>query len=126
MVRIGFRRFCLVQPDSPGCHPRLPGALLGIAVTLVEAGTSRLVDSLRAARVDAAFIRSPSREVDGLFVVSILEEDMLIAVPSRHDLAASATLAREALSGQPFILFPRGQQPGILRQYHTGLPTRRL
>jgi DNA-binding transcriptional LysR family regulator len=36
---------------------------------------------------------------------------MLIAVPSRHDLAASATLAREALSGQPFILFPRANSP---------------
>jgi len=27
MIRIGFTEFCLVQPDSPGRHPRLPGAL---------------------------------------------------------------------------------------------------
>jgi DNA-binding transcriptional LysR family regulator len=46
-------------------------------------------------------------------VVSILEEEMLIALPSRHDLAASASLPLEALSGEPFILFPRANSPEL-------------
>src|SRR5262249_7727698 len=64
-------------------------------------------------RVDAAFIRTPSREVDGLVVVAIIDEEMLIALPARHPLAVSASLALEALSREPFILFPRASSPEL-------------
>ena len=38
---------------------------------------------------------------------------MLIALPSRHDLAASASLPLEALTEEPFILFPRADSPEL-------------
>src|ERR1700719_2783863 len=112
MIRIGFTGSASFNPIVPGVIQDYRARFPGIAVSLVESGTSQLVDSLRAGRVDAAFIRSPSREVDGLLVVSILEE-MLIALPSRHDLAASASLPLEALSGEAFILFPRANSPEL-------------
>jgi DNA-binding transcriptional LysR family regulator len=113
MIRIGFTGSASFNPIVPGVIQDYRARFPGIAVSLVESGTSQLVDSLRAGRVDAAFIRSPSREVDGLLVVSILEEEMLVALPSRHDLAASASLPLEALSGEPFILFPRANSPEV-------------
>jgi DNA-binding transcriptional LysR family regulator len=113
MIRIGFTGSASFNPIVPGVIQDYRARFPGIAVSLIESGTSQLVDSLRAGRVDAAFIRSPSREVDGLFVVSIIEEEMLIALPSRHDLAASASLSLEALSGEPFILFPRANSPEV-------------
>jgi DNA-binding transcriptional LysR family regulator len=113
MIRIGFTGSASFNPLVPGVIQDYRARFPGIAVSLIESGTSQLVDSLRAGRVDAAFIRSPSREVDGLFVVSIIEEEMLIALPSRHDLAASASLSLEALSGEPFILFPRANSPEV-------------
>jgi len=113
MIHIGFTGSASFNPIVPGVIQDYRARFPGIAVSLVESGTSQLVDSLRAGRVDAAFIRSPSREVDGLLVVSILEEEMLIALPSRHDLAASASLPLEALSGEPFILFPRANSPEL-------------
>jgi DNA-binding transcriptional LysR family regulator len=113
MIRIGFTGSASFNPIVPGVIQDYRARFPGIAVSLIESGTSQLVDSLRAGRVDAAFIRSPSREVDGLFVVSIIEEEMLIALPSGHDLAASASLSLEALSGEPFILFPRANSPEV-------------
>src|SRR3984893_7610238 len=113
MIRIGFTGSASFNPIVPGVIQDYRARFPGIAVSLVESGTSQLVDSLRAGRVDAACIRSPPREVDGLLVVSILEEEMLIALPSRHDLAASASLPLEALSGEPFILFPRANSPEL-------------
>ena len=113
MIRIGFTGSASFNPLVPGVIQDYRARFPGIAVSLIESGSSQLVDSLRAGRVDAAFIRSPSREVDGLFVVSIIEEEMLIALPSRHDLAASASLSLEALSGEPFILFPRANSPEV-------------
>jgi DNA-binding transcriptional LysR family regulator len=113
MIRIGFTGSASFNPLVPGVIQDYRARFPGIAISLIESGSSQLVDSLRAGRVDAAFIRSPSREVDGLFVVSIIEEEMLIALPSRHDLAASASLSLEALSGEPFILFPRANSPEV-------------
>ena len=102
-----FRRF---RPPQPLPINHLLGENCGTRGRIGEVG---LIDSLRAGRVDAAFIRSPSREVDGLLVVSIIEEEMLIALPSRHDLAASASLPLKALTAEPFILFPRANSPEL-------------
>jgi DNA-binding transcriptional LysR family regulator len=82
-------------------------------VSLTESGTSQLVASLRAGRVDAAFIRTPSRDVDGLVVVAILDEEMLIALPSRHDLTTTTSLPLNTLAGEAFILFPRDNSPEL-------------
>src|SRR5246127_864833 len=113
MIRIGFTGSASFNPIVPSVIQDYRARFPGIAVSLVETGTSQLVDGLRAGRVDAAFIRSPSRGVDGLFVVSIVDEEMLIALPSRHDLAASASLPLEALAREPFILFPRANSPEV-------------
>ena len=113
MIRIGFTGSASFNPIVPSVIQDYRGRFPGVLVSLVESGTSQLIDSLRAGRVDAAFIRSPSREVDGLLVVSIIEEEMLIALPSRHDLAASASLPLEALTAEPLILFPRANSPEL-------------
>jgi DNA-binding transcriptional LysR family regulator len=113
MIRVGFTGSASFNPIVPSVIQDYRGRFPGIAVSLVESGTSQLVDSLRAGRVDAAFIRSPTGEVDGLVVVGILEEEMLIALPSRHRLSTSASLALEALTGEPFILFPRASSPEL-------------
>jgi DNA-binding transcriptional LysR family regulator len=113
MIRIGFTGSASFNPIVPSVIQDYRGRYPGIAVSLVESGTSQLIDSIRAGRVDAAFIRTPLREVDGLVVAAILEEEMLIALPAGHALAASASLALAALSGEPFILFPRASGPEL-------------
>ena len=113
MIRIGFTGSASFNPIVPSVIQDYRARFPGVAVTLVEGGTSQLVESLRAGRVDAAFIRSPSLAVDGLVVVSIVEEDMLIALPAQHELAASSSLALDALAGEPFILFPRANSPEL-------------
>jgi DNA-binding transcriptional LysR family regulator len=105
MIRIGFTGSASFNPIVPSVIQDYRGRYPGIAVSLVESGTSQLIDSIRAGRVDAAFIRTPLREVDGLVVAAILEEEMLIALPAGHALAASASVALAALSGEPFICF---------------------
>lgn len=113
MIRIGFAGSASFNPIVPGIIQDYRARFPAIAVSLVESGTSQLIDSLRAGRVDAAFIRSPSRKMDGLLVVPIIEEEMLIALPSLHDLAGSIRLALGALAGEDFILFPRTSSPEL-------------
>jgi DNA-binding transcriptional LysR family regulator len=113
MIRIGFTGSASFNPLVPSVIQDYRARFPGIAVSLAETGTAQLVDHLRKGRIDAAFIRSPSRRFDGLVVVPIVEEEMLIALPSRHELAISEALALEALAEQAFILFPRANSPEL-------------
>src|ERR1700730_432511 len=113
MIRIGFTGSASFNPLVPGVIQDYRARFPGIAVSLVERGTSQLVAAVRDGHVDAAFIRSPGGQIDGLVVDMMLEEDMLIALPAAHPLAASASLTFASLAEQSFILFPRTNSPGL-------------
>jgi DNA-binding transcriptional LysR family regulator len=113
MIRIGFTGSASFNPIVPAIIQDYRARFPGIAVSLVEGATSQLVIGLRKGRIDVAFIRSPHTESDGLVLHPMLEEEMLIALPSGHDLAVSASLALKSLTGEPFILFPRENSPGV-------------
>src|SRR5260370_27503574 len=60
-----------------------------VSLALEESGTADMVEGLRNERVDAAFIRSPVADPAGLVVDKLLEEEMLVALPGGHRLAAA-------------------------------------
>jgi DNA-binding transcriptional LysR family regulator len=114
MIRIGFTGSASFNPLVPSVIQDYRAHFPGVAVSLVEGGTSQLVESLHEGRVDAAFIRLPLCElIEFLVVVPILEEEMLVALTSGHALTASTSVALECLAGEPFILFPRSSSPGL-------------
>jgi len=85
-----------------------------VSLTLEEAGTGELVDGLRAERIDAAFVRSPIGAVAELDVHSVLEEQMVAALPAGHRLAGRTTrLPLAALEEETFILYRRPLGPGL-------------
>ena len=87
-----------------------------VALSLEEAGTGELVDGLLAERIDAAFVRSPIGAAAEVAVHSVLKEEMVVALPAGHRLAAGASPARlplAALEPEIFILYRRPLGPGL-------------
>jgi DNA-binding transcriptional LysR family regulator len=113
MIRIGFTGSASFNPFVPAVIQDYRTRFPGIAVSLVESGTAQLVLGLRDGNVDAAFVRSPHGEIDGLVVHPMLDEEMLIALPSGHPLAAAGSLSLGSLAAEAFILFPRSNNPGL-------------
>jgi DNA-binding transcriptional LysR family regulator len=108
-VAIGFT-------SSAPFHPFVPRAIRSfrdlyplVALQLEEAGTSELVDALRDEQVDAAFIRSPVSDPLGLVVLPLLEEDMLVALPSGHALAPIG-----AIEQRPAVRHPTAEHTTAL------------
>ncbi|AFC85336.1 transcriptional regulator [Frateuria aurantia DSM 6220] len=85
----------------------------GVELDPSEAGTPELVSQVRNGRLDAAVIRLPYGDLQGLQVHPILSEPMLIAsLPDgREATAPRDTLAR--LADQPLILFSRSAGPDL-------------
>lgn len=117
--------------SSAPFHPFVPRVIRAyremsplVSLVLEESGSSELVQALHSEEIDAAFIRSPVADVVGLTVRPLLQEEMLVALPKGHPLAAgarrsekgknrTAPLPLAALANETFILYKRPGAPGL-------------
>jgi DNA-binding transcriptional LysR family regulator len=116
--------------SSAPFHPFVPRVIRAfremsplVSLMLEESGSSELVHGLNNEDVDAAFIRSPLADVVGLTVRPLLEEKMIVALPTGHPLAKgaradagrnrAAPLELSALAKETFILYKRPGGPGL-------------
>ena len=83
-IGLGFTSSASFHPLVPRLIREFREASPLVALTLEEAGTGELVDGLRAERIDAAFVRSPIGAVAELAIHSVLEEEMVAALPARY------------------------------------------
>jgi DNA-binding transcriptional LysR family regulator len=96
-------------------HPLVPRAIRAfreacpmVSLTLEESLSNQSVDRLRNEQMDVAFIRATLGDEHGLAVNSLLEEPMVVALPTTHALAQGkpqATVSLERLAGETFILY---------------------
>ena len=108
--------------SSAPFHPFVPRVIRSfremsplVSLILEESGSSELVQGLHNESIDAAFIRSPEADLDGLLVRPLLEEDMVVALPAGHRLARDehVPLPLDALASETFVLYKRPGGPGL-------------
>lgn len=116
-IAVGFTSSAPFHPFMPRAIRSFRDSAPRVSLMLEEGGTSELVDALRQERLDVAFIRSPipeaTDEETGLAVQPLLEEEMLVALPTGHRLAGAAPLLLNALAGETFVLYRRPSGPGL-------------
>jgi DNA-binding transcriptional LysR family regulator len=67
--------------------------------------------------VDCAFVRLPVDRQEGLMIETVAREDVWLAVPSTHRLAAQDDIALEELADEEFILIERHLEPSLHDYY---------
>ncbi len=116
-------RLCVgVTPTGP-FHPFVPRVIRAfreafplVSLTLEECLSPELLKRLRNEQMDAAFLRTPMAEPEDLVINSLLEEPMVVALPSAHALAQNdgdAVLSLKDLAGETFIVYARQHGPGL-------------
>jgi DNA-binding transcriptional LysR family regulator len=107
-------RLCIgVTPTAP-FHPLVPKVIRNfrathplVALTLEE-GLSQDLLRLQQERIDIAFVRAHVVDAEGLAVTQLLEEPMLVALPTGHDFArgkSSELVPLKGLAQESFILY---------------------
>jgi len=76
------------------------------------AWTAPNVAGLLAGRFDAAFVRPPIEE-STLTCRHVDREELLLAVPERHRLAACRRVQRGDIADEPAVMWPRDNGPGM-------------
>jgi DNA-binding transcriptional LysR family regulator len=103
-----------MTPTAP-FHPLVPRAVRAfreafplVSLTLEEALSHGLLDRLRNEQMDVAFIRNAVSDPAGLMITPLLDEIMVVALPSGHALAqgeGDKALPLESLTSETFILY---------------------
>jgi DNA-binding transcriptional LysR family regulator len=88
-----------------GFRKRYPG----VAISLTEDTSDRLVEMLGDGRLDLALIGTAGpQEPPGISTAVLLDEELVAAVPPGHPLAGKETVTVKALRDEPLVSLPRG------------------
>ncbi|MFD7293442.1 LysR family transcriptional regulator [Streptomyces sp. NPDC059897] len=84
-----------------GAHP-------GVELALLEDGSDRLVEGVRAGDIDLALIGAAHSTPDGLDSLTIIDERLVVAVPAGHPLAEQRSVELRDLTAHPLVCMPPG------------------
>jgi DNA-binding transcriptional LysR family regulator len=106
-------RICVGVTSTAPFHPLVPRAIRAfqeacplVSLTLEECLSNELIERLRNEQMDVAFIRTSLSDQAGLVVHPLLEERMVVALPSKHALArGAAAITFQRLATETFILY---------------------
>lgn len=108
-------RLCVGVTSTTPFHPLVPRAIRAfreacpmVSLTLEECLSNESVDRVRNEQMDVAFIRAASGDGHGLVMNSLLDEWMVVALPSSHVLAQTrpeAAVPLDRLARETFILY---------------------
>ncbi|HEX8596653.1 MAG TPA: LysR substrate-binding domain-containing protein [Pseudomonas sp.] len=81
-----------------------------VKISLEEMNTYQQHEAMRARRIDLGIVRSPLLQ-PGFATECLVREPFLLAVPSTHRLANSATVDVSDLDGEPFLMYSHAAYP---------------
>ena len=110
-------RISVAYSSTVAFHPLIPRVIREfreafplVTVTLVEGYPENLIERMQNEQIDVSFIRRLAPKAEGVDIALLLEEPMVVALPSGHMLAQGddgrgAALSLKVLAGETFILF---------------------
>jgi DNA-binding transcriptional LysR family regulator len=108
-------RICVGVTSTSSFHPLVARSIRAfreacprVSLTLEESLSNELLDGLRNDRMDVAFIRTAPADAGGLAIQPLLDEPMVVALPSDHQLAKATkdgAIPLRRLAPETFILY---------------------
>lgn len=88
----------------------LQGALANVELTMHSQSSPALITELHDRQIDVAFIR-PSAQAEGLEMLILRSERLVVALPANHPLAKEQSIHIAQLATEPFISVTREHAP---------------
>jgi DNA-binding transcriptional LysR family regulator len=107
-LRVGFAGGTYFHPvilsiihDYSAEHPH-------VALSPVQANSATLIAKVEAGEIDIAFVRAlRGVKEGGLVLEPLVQEQLVLVVPSSHRLAEASSVPLAGLAGEKFVLFAR-------------------
>lgn len=86
-----------------------------VDLALQELTTDQQIQRLGDGRIDVGFLRPPVED-ESLSLSIVLQEPLVVALPTSHRLANESQISLKSIAHESFILFPRSIAPGLYDQ----------
>jgi len=115
-IRVGLTTSACFHPFPPQAIRSFRRAHPQVKIEFEQNSTPGLIERLQSGGVDVAFIRTAIGQPDGVKVVPLIEEPMVVALPAGHPLASRKNprgLTLKSLAQETFIGYPRAAGVGL-------------
>ena len=115
-ISVGVTPTCMYHPFVPQVVRAFREAYPQVLLTLEESRSTQLFRHLADEQIDAAFVRIPPADPVGVVIDPLVDEPMVVALPSGHKLARAkrdALIPLKALAEETFIIYGEPHGPGI-------------
>lgn len=112
-IRVGMINSAPFHPFVPGVIRAFGQRYPDVVMSLEEASTPALARSMLDGSIDVAFVRPLLGEEPELTVEPLFDEQMVVALPEGHPLAAVHDLRLNRLANERFVLFSRTIGSGL-------------
>ena len=115
VLSVGFTSSASLHPIAPQILRAFGAAYPLARIDVEEHETYELILGLTGRRLDVAFMRFAPGDLPELASMPLLDEDMMVAIPSNHELAREPDrpLGIERLRDETFVLYRRPDGFGI-------------
>ncbi|MDQ1735325.1 MAG: hypothetical protein QOH56_1576 [Pseudonocardiales bacterium] len=96
---------CIGVVDVPALLARFRATHPGVEIVLRQAGSVWLLDQVAAGRLDVAFVATSGRAVDGVELLPMASEPMVLVCHPGHRLAGRKQVAVTELADETFVDF---------------------
>ena len=114
-IAIGVSSSAAFSPVIPRLIRAFRASHPAVSVSLNEDAAEELVQGVRLQKTDIVFTRSVPEDLTDLALITLLEEEMLAAVPAGHPVSKRGGdgIELRRLAQEPFILYRRPGGPGL-------------
>ena len=115
-ISVGVTPTCMYHPFVPQVVRAFREAFPQVLLKLEESRSTQLFRHLADEQIDAAFVRIPPADPIGIVLDQLVEEPMVVALPSGHALArgnSDKPIPLKALAEETFIIYGEPHGPGI-------------
>lgn len=98
-----------LPPVLRAFHQRHPDVVL----KLHERTSGQQVKEIQTERADVGFLMPPLLDASDLCLETVFRESLVAVLPQRHRLAQKSQVELKNLAGEPFVMFPTLQGPGL-------------
>jgi DNA-binding transcriptional LysR family regulator len=115
VLSVGFTSSASLHPIAPQILRAFGAAFPLARIDVEERETYELILGLTSRRLDVAFMRFAPTDLPELASTPLLDEEMVVAIPSNHELAREPgrPLRLEQLGNESFVLYRRPDGIGI-------------
>jgi DNA-binding transcriptional LysR family regulator len=99
---------CLGVVDVPAELARFHAAHPGVDLLVQQAGSAHLVEDVRLARLDLAFVAEPAQPPDDVRFIRLASEPMMLICQPQHPLADQDVIDWQTLVDAVFVDFHQG------------------